>query len=804
LATSSDLENFTPEELERCTPQEIEDALAVRIAVKNPKLARRFFEFDDTDRSNLVARFGEVVREGGKVVATAGSLDLVNTTGFFSNLFNTPEDADKSVALKVGFPAKKTVFTGKGLRVEARRTLMTLFLRDKFTDLLKNAIGDEDTAVTYGQTELLTDGGLEAWDDANTLTNWDDGTEPVPILQTEGEHGGTYDCKILGDSGGDLNYIEQSGIAITGGNAYELSFWHIQDTGETNQGLKYYIKDEDGYYLQSDGSWDNSETYLTVTVGQTYARESVVFVTRADAETLTVRIRSSVATEDDCRVDDITLHDGNPACIAWNVLVVKNGLDSTVGSSNADIDYADWETWGDDCGEAELCLGCSFKGTETERILNLLAKYSHSYVYINEDGKVDFKRIKSGGSSVMSIGEDEWSEYSAPTEKKDLANDITVAYDYDGAAWAGTVTDSSTASQTTWGTFPHLVQETDIWHETQVSAESYAAKHLELYANMPSYINVTGPLCLVDLDIGDIVKLTLSELDLSDQYCRVERIRNNALVNSKVTLTLKNLATENFFFNIDSADEWEDGTIPTNMKKGDGYIILKRNAGSYFQFDTADYGHVATPSSVTYMEDKEVDNSGEDDLQIQWRMTVQIISGSQGPAEFGIQIYDEENNLLDSEDWQQAISSTPTTVTKTATLDVSGIRAGQTMRIRRWVKGNNLSFTTSYTHIKRMSYASTATYTSKHKYWEATVNYATCAVESTLNGESATVQLETSEDNFSTTEDTWGGPQALSGGEESFDVSALQSSKYVRAKFVLNSSDGGASPRVDLCQVFPS
>ena len=54
------------------------------------------------------------------------------------------------------------------------------------------------------------------------------------------------------------------------------------------------------------------------------------------------------------------------------------------------------------------------------------------------------------------------------------------------------------------------------------------------------------------------------------------------------------------------------------------------------------------------------------------------------------------------------------------------------------------------------------------------------------------------------TADTWGGPQALAGGIETFDISALAAAKYVRFKIVLNSAGGIVSPTVDYCQIFPA
>jgi hypothetical protein len=71
---------------------------------------------------------------------------------------------------------------------------------------------DTSISPTIGPTELLTDGGLEIWDDASTPhTPWTHAHNGTSTVNREGttKHGGTYSCRLDIDASGSNAYIDQ-------------------------------------------------------------------------------------------------------------------------------------------------------------------------------------------------------------------------------------------------------------------------------------------------------------------------------------------------------------------------------------------------------------------------------------------------------------------------------------------------------------------------------------------------------------------------------------------------------------------
>jgi hypothetical protein len=83
--------------------------------------------------------------------------------------------------------------------------------------------------------DILIDGGLEAWDDADTLTNWNDGDGGGPGGSIAREdtiiHGGSYSCKMISAVGGS-RYIAQIKTGLTVGDTYKTKAW-LRDSDNT-------------------------------------------------------------------------------------------------------------------------------------------------------------------------------------------------------------------------------------------------------------------------------------------------------------------------------------------------------------------------------------------------------------------------------------------------------------------------------------------------------------------------------------------------------------------------------------------
>ena len=791
MATCTDLENYEITELKKYSITQLEETFATAIASTSRRV-HRFLFFNSIDRTNLVKQFQSIPLSAKDVVAPQARVDLINTTGFWNDLYGDPTNVNKAVLLKLGLPAKKTLFTGTGEDIALKDAEGTLTIRSSLYAILQQTVGSDDTPITYG-AELLTDGGLETWTDNVTLTNWTDGVGGDPNIIQEGtqQRTGTWCCKILGNAGGDLNYIQQAAIAVTAGHCYHFEFWHQWDAAETNQHPKYHIIDDNNKYLQADGSWGVGAYSFSVTSTADWQKEYKSFVVDSAAATLTVRIGNRVVTGDDILIDDVALNDGNPATITWNLLIDK-GFDSTFSTSNTDIDFTNWDIWGDDCALVELYLNASFTGEEKiVDILKRIAELSSSYIWEGRDGLLTFKRLKSGGTSSLSVTSTMFKSFKQEIKKTNLMNSIEVFYDYDGADWAGSVTDTSAASIASWGTYFKQIQYTNIWHETSASATSMADKEIIIKSKPSKYITVTGMLELSNLELGQLAKVTLPLVGTTDQMSRLEKINDKSLIDGTLELTLKDMSSENFLFSVDSYGEFANGTAGTNIKLGEGYAILKRNAGAYGTFTSL----TKTASSTGYITMK-------------------------------IEVYDKNDVLLASHIYTSGSD-------KTHVFDISDCLAGDDYTVKRILSStgffdqttiantgeeniqieqkSNAANAFQAANIQYKDYAASGTYTSECYFWEDTVQYGSADTSTVIAGaDTLTLRIGASTDACSSDDDLWpaAAAQALANGEETWDISAdsgdaLDDSNYVHFTAVLGSNDGSTSPKLQYVKIYP-
>lgn len=92
-------------------------------------------------------------------------------------------------------------------------------------------------ATSYG-SNILTDGGLEVWTDANNLANWINATGGAPGSETLTQestpanvYAGTYSAKFTTDAGtNNGKYIAQQKTGLTTGDIYRLTFYAKEST----------------------------------------------------------------------------------------------------------------------------------------------------------------------------------------------------------------------------------------------------------------------------------------------------------------------------------------------------------------------------------------------------------------------------------------------------------------------------------------------------------------------------------------------------------------------------------------------
>jgi hypothetical protein len=98
------------------------------------------------------------------------------------------------------------------------------------------------SATSFGQTEILLNGGFENWDDTSTPSDWDKVENSVQ--ESSQVHSGTYSLKQIADGTKDIGQY----VNVTAGNSYTISMWYYVESGDETDARIW------SYWIDSNGS----------------------------------------------------------------------------------------------------------------------------------------------------------------------------------------------------------------------------------------------------------------------------------------------------------------------------------------------------------------------------------------------------------------------------------------------------------------------------------------------------------------------------------------------------------------------
>ena len=189
--------------------------------------------------------------------------------------------------------------------------------------------------------DKLTDGGLDAWDDATTLTSWaKDGAVTTTRVAALAE--GIYACEITaGVAGG----IEEAALAVEPGGLYRLS--GVYKTGAAEDGVAPAVRiydDDGGEYLQGDARSYDAGSYdfeLTETRGG-LRRWSLDFRAESSGTAITCIVRraaSKTLVLDELKLQRIwRFNYFEPRLTAGSIPTLASGVkESTFGGSTSSV-----------------------------------------------------------------------------------------------------------------------------------------------------------------------------------------------------------------------------------------------------------------------------------------------------------------------------------------------------------------------------------------------------------------------------------------------------------------------------------
>ena len=167
-------------------------------------------------------------------------------------------------------------------------------------------------------SELLTDGGFEAWDDANTPTNWapsSDGTSSVNQDQAE-EYAGDNCVRLDIDASNSAASIAQSVVAEEGVR-YRFSVRFKAGAAGTG---KVTVQTDSGDYLQDDLTWDAAANSIEIANAASWTETAFEFHGQSE-ESIVYTLANDAATSDSIYFDAASLKAVPTNCDGWTEAV---------------------------------------------------------------------------------------------------------------------------------------------------------------------------------------------------------------------------------------------------------------------------------------------------------------------------------------------------------------------------------------------------------------------------------------------------------------------------------------------------
>lgn len=215
----------------------------------------------------------------------------------------------------------------------------------------------------------------------------------------------------------------------------------------------------------------------------------------------------------------------------WRLLTTDGGLSSLESPSNPDIDYASFARWRDQhLTPNSYSIRGRPRGQSVSECLMIICQMTHSYIWINNDGYVEFAPPFEPG---FSYDEGNTGSVKKPGHGRDLEirddlilNNVTVRRGYasDTGNWTGSVNDSDATSIAQFGTFPKTIEGRIFWHRDATSATADRDATLANYAYPLKFLHLTAGFPAIMEGLGREITVSDTLKEISSESAVVERI----------------------------------------------------------------------------------------------------------------------------------------------------------------------------------------------------------------------------------------------------------------------------------------
>jgi len=215
----------------------------------------------------------------------------------------------------------------------------------------------------------------------------------------------------------------------------------------------------------------------------------------------------------------------------WRLLATDGELSGLNSPSNPDIDYASFARWRDDHIRAnDYQITGRPTGQTVAECLMIICQMTHSYIWINNEGLVEFAPPFEPG---FTYDDENTGSKSNPGHGRNLEivddkilNDVTVSYTYTPSQgdWFGSTNDTDATSIAKFGTFPKTIEGRIFWHKNQTSAIADRDATLTNYAYPLRFLNLTAGFPAIMEDLGREITSSDTLKSISSESAYVEQI----------------------------------------------------------------------------------------------------------------------------------------------------------------------------------------------------------------------------------------------------------------------------------------
>lgn len=213
-----------------------------------------------------------------------------------------------------------------------------------------------------------------------------------------------------------------------------------------------------------------------------------------------------------------------PDTIVFDMLTTEGGLSTLSDPSNPDIDYTSFAAWRDQHVRANNYeIDARPTGHTISVMLMKICQASHSFMWVNNDGKVAFAPPFQPGFSYNKGN----SLVDLTMNEDKILNKVRArrGFNFTTGKWAATRAFSSDATSIArFGTFPKTIEDRVVWHESNASADEDRDETLTDYAFPLRFFDImAGPPAIME-DLCNVLTVNDSLLQVTNAAPRIEEI----------------------------------------------------------------------------------------------------------------------------------------------------------------------------------------------------------------------------------------------------------------------------------------